>query len=172
MRVREQGVWYDIRFEFSGRTAIVTGAASGLGREIALELGASGALVIVSDLWDEACRPVVDEIVSAGGQAKAFAADVTDDLTSFLEQADPSAPWAGAKIFASRVRRNIKLAEAPSFGQSIFKYAPKCPGAQDYAALAAEVEAMPAAATLPPLKATVPMAAAPPVPPVETRRAA
>lgn len=69
----------DIRFDFSGRTAIVTGAASGLGREIALELGASGALVIVSDLKDEACRGVVDEIAAAGGKAKAFAADVTDE---------------------------------------------------------------------------------------------
>jgi len=80
-----------------------------------------------------------------------LATDVTDDLTSFLEQADATAPWAEAKIFNSRIRRNIKLAEAPSFGQSIFRYAAKCPGAQDYAALAREVEAMPAAATLPPL---------------------
>jgi len=30
------------------------------------------------------------------------------------------------------VRRNIKLAEAPSFGQTIFDYAPRCPGADDY----------------------------------------
>jgi NAD(P)-dependent dehydrogenase (short-subunit alcohol dehydrogenase family) len=81
----------DIRFDFSGRTAIVTGAASGLGREIALELGASGALVIVSDLKDEACRGVVDEIAAAGGRAKAFAADVTDEdamreMASFAEK--------------------------------------------------------------------------------------
>jgi len=81
----------DIRFDFSGRTAIVTGAASGLGREIALELGASGALVIVSDLKDEACRAVVDEIAAAGGKAKAFAADVTDEdamreMASFAEK--------------------------------------------------------------------------------------
>lgn len=69
----------DIRFDFSGRTVIVTGAASGLGREIALELAASGALVIVSDLHDDACRAVVDEIASAGGEARAFAADVTDE---------------------------------------------------------------------------------------------
>jgi chromosome partitioning protein len=85
-----------------------------------------------------------------------LATDVTDDLTSFLEQSDPNAPWAGAKIFDSRIRRNIKLAEAPSFGQSIFRYAAKCPGAQDYAALAREVEAMPAAAALPLLRAAAP----------------
>lgn len=68
-----------------------------------------------------------------------LAADVTDDLNLFLEGSDSEAPWAHAQVFASRIRRNIKLAEAPSFGQSIFDYAPTCPGAHDYSALAAEV---------------------------------
>ena len=68
-----------------------------------------------------------------------LASDVTDDLRAFLEQSDPEAPWANAQIFKARVRRNIKLAEAPSFGQSIFDYAPKCPGALDYAALIDEL---------------------------------
>ena len=48
-------------------------------------------------------------------------------------------PWAKARVFATRIRRNIKLAECPSFGQSIFGYAPNCHGAEDYAALAREV---------------------------------
>jgi chromosome partitioning protein len=68
-----------------------------------------------------------------------LAADITDDLTAFLDKSDPDAPWAHAAIFRSRVRRNIKLAEAPSFGQSIFEYAPQCPGATDYAALVNEI---------------------------------
>ena len=38
-----------------------------------------------------------------------------------------------------RIRRNIRLAECPSFGQSIFAYAPGCHGADDYTALAKEV---------------------------------
>jgi chromosome partitioning protein len=71
-----------------------------------------------------------------------LAADVTDDLMEFLNQSDPEAPWATAKVFENRVRRNIKLAEAPSFGQSIFEYAPNCPGALDYCALAKEVIAL------------------------------
>ena len=70
-----------------------------------------------------------------------LAADITDDLVHFLEQSDPRAPWKNARIFDSRIRRNIKLAEAPSFGQSIFDYAPKSPGAVDYAALITEVVA-------------------------------
>lgn len=68
-----------------------------------------------------------------------LAADVTDDLQRFLKGSDPQAPWSSARVFATKVRRNIKLAEAPSFGQSIFAYAPGSPGAQDYGALVLEV---------------------------------
>lgn len=68
-----------------------------------------------------------------------LAADVTDDLQRFLSASDPQAPWSGAQVFGTKVRRNIKLAEAPSFGQSIFAYAPGSPGAQDYGALVLEV---------------------------------
>lgn len=75
-----------------------------------------------------------------------LAADVTDDLVSFLERSDPEAPWAQTRIFESRIRRNIKLAEAPGFGQSIFDYAPDSAGAQDYGALAEEVLRLEAAA--------------------------
>ena len=50
-----------------------------------------------------------------------------------------SVPWAKARIFQTRIRRNIKLAECPSFGRSIFAYAPTCNGAQDYMALAQEL---------------------------------
>lgn len=68
-----------------------------------------------------------------------LAGDVTDDLTMFLEQSDPQAPWANAKIFSTKIRRNIKLAEAPSHGTSIFQYDPSSAGAQDYQNLVLEV---------------------------------
>lgn len=48
----------------------------------------------------------------------------------------------GDRVFKTRIRSNVKLAEAPSHGQSIFAYEPRCKGAEDYAALAEEVEAM------------------------------
>lgn len=48
----------------------------------------------------------------------------------------------GSKVFKTRIRSNVKLAEAPSHGKSIFAYAPGSAGAEDYAALAGEVEAM------------------------------
>ena len=68
-----------------------------------------------------------------------LAADVTEDLRHFLQSSDSDTPWANAVIFRTRIRRNIKLAEAPGFGQSIFDYAARCHGAQDYGALAGEV---------------------------------
>jgi chromosome partitioning protein len=68
-----------------------------------------------------------------------LASEVTDDVASFLAaQGDTNAPWAHTRLYATRIRRNVKLAECPSFGQSIFHYAPGCPGAQDYEALAEE----------------------------------
>ena len=68
-----------------------------------------------------------------------LAADVTEDLRYFLEESDSDTPWANTQIFRTKIRRNIKLAESPSFGQSIFDYAPRCPGAIDYSGLAEEV---------------------------------
>src|SRR5206468_4735695 len=66
--------------------------------------------------------------------------EVIRDLQEYLDKSrGTTVPWAKARIFATRIRRNIKLAECPSFGQSIFAYAPSCHGAEDYMALAQEV---------------------------------
>jgi len=66
--------------------------------------------------------------------------EVIDDLGHYFDgRKHPNAPWADAKLFRTRIRRNIRLAECPSFGQSIFQYAPTSRGAEDYASLAAEV---------------------------------
>lgn len=69
-----------------------------------------------------------------------LAAEVSDDVDEFFaERAEMSDAWAQARSFNTRIRRNIRLAEAPSFGQSIFEYAPQSNGAVDYRALADEV---------------------------------
>jgi chromosome partitioning protein len=66
--------------------------------------------------------------------------EVVGDLQEYLDKSrGTNAPWSKARIFATRIRRNVKLAECPSFGKSIFAYAPNCHGADDYAALAQEV---------------------------------
>lgn len=72
--------------------------------------------------------------------------EVTGEVESFLEQSrGKNEPWSEAHIFQTHIRRNIKLAEAPSFGQSIFQYAPSSAGAADYGVLAEEVLKMGAA---------------------------
>lgn len=69
-----------------------------------------------------------------------LAAEVSDDVEAFFrKRAKTSDARAQTRIFATRIRRNIRLAEAPSFGQSIFEYAPQSNGAQDYRALTDEL---------------------------------
>jgi NAD(P)-dependent dehydrogenase (short-subunit alcohol dehydrogenase family) len=61
------------------KTALVTGAARGIGRGIALKFAAEGARVGVMDLDENACRQVVDEIKAAGGQAVALVGNVSKE---------------------------------------------------------------------------------------------
>jgi chromosome partitioning protein len=69
-----------------------------------------------------------------------LAQEVVQDLQEYLDRSrGTNSPWAMARIFKTRIRRNIKLAECPSFGQAIFAYAPTSHGASDYSALAREV---------------------------------
>lgn len=69
-----------------------------------------------------------------------LAAEVSDDVQEFLGRSqDGRLPWSDARTFQARIRRNIRLAEAPSFGQSIFQYAPASHGAEDYKLLALEI---------------------------------
>jgi len=59
--------------------------------------------------------------------------EVKSDIETFLDNArGTGSAWAEAKVLPVYIRRNIKLAEAPSYGQTIFEYAPDCHGAEDY----------------------------------------
>ena len=69
-----------------------------------------------------------------------LASEVIGELNRFFEAArGTDQPWADGQVFQPPVRRNIKLAEAPSFGQSVHAYAPDSNGAQDYLALARSI---------------------------------
>ena len=66
--------------------------------------------------------------------------EVVGDLESFLEAArEANLPWSRAELFKTVIRRNVRLAESPSHGRTIFDYEAKCHGAEDYTALAREV---------------------------------
>ena len=69
-----------------------------------------------------------------------LASEVIGDVEQFLnDERDSNSVWSHAYSFDTRIRRNIRLAEAPSYGQSIFHYAASSNGAQDYRSLAMEV---------------------------------
>lgn len=64
--------------DLQGRSAIVTGAASGIGAAAAKALGAAGAAVLLGDIDVARAKAVAEEIVAAGGQAAATHLDVAD----------------------------------------------------------------------------------------------
>lgn len=67
-------------------------------------------------------------------------AEVIEDVRAFLGSArNTPVPWSSARLYETMIRRNIKLAEAPSYGQSILDYASDSNGAKDYEVLAAEI---------------------------------
>jgi NAD(P)-dependent dehydrogenase (short-subunit alcohol dehydrogenase family) len=61
-----------------GRAAIITGAASGIGRASAMRFASEGASVAVADVRAERAQQVADEIVATGGRAIAIGVDVSD----------------------------------------------------------------------------------------------
>ena len=77
-------------YDVGGRSAIVTGAGSGIGRAIARLLAANGAAVLVTDINEAGAKAVADEIHAAGGTAASLAGDVAD-----LEFAQLSVATAG-----------------------------------------------------------------------------
>jgi chromosome partitioning protein len=69
-----------------------------------------------------------------------LAGEVSEDVNAYFErERRPGCVWSDARVFTTRIRRNVRLAEAPSYGQSILQYAPTSNGADDYRQLAEEV---------------------------------
>ena len=68
--------------------------------------------------------------------------EVKADIEQFLTNArGTDSAWAEARILPTFIRRNIKLAEAPSYGKTIFEYEQNCHGAEDYQKVAQFVDA-------------------------------
>lgn len=85
-----------------GRVAVVTGAARGIGRAIALRLGSEGARVVVNHPGEiEPAESVVAEILAQGGQAVALEADVSEAPAVQQMFADTVAQWQGVDILVN-----------------------------------------------------------------------
>jgi 3-hydroxybutyrate dehydrogenase len=84
-----------------GKSAIVTGAASGIGRAIAGAFARAGARVAVADLTLEAAEAAAGEIVAAGGDAIGLAMDVTDEAAVGAGVASAVAAFGGVDVLVS-----------------------------------------------------------------------
>ncbi len=86
---------------FDGRIAVVTGAASGIGKVIALRLAAEGATPVIADLNLDAAKATAEEIKARGGDAFAVAMDVTDEAQVEQGIADVVAKYGKIDILVS-----------------------------------------------------------------------
>ena len=89
------------RREIEGSRAIVTGASSGIGREIALELARQGAELVVVARREERLRKLADEIHTGGGRAEVVAGDVTREATRQRAVDSAQASFGGLDILVN-----------------------------------------------------------------------
>ena len=68
-----------IKHDLTGKVALVTGSASGIGKDIAQTFAKAGAIVAIADINIDNAQSVVDEIQNQGGQAIAIEMDVTNE---------------------------------------------------------------------------------------------
>jgi 3-hydroxybutyrate dehydrogenase len=87
--------------KLEGKCAIVTGAASGIGKEIALTYAREGAKVAIADLNPAAADAAAAEIRAAGGQALGIAMDVTNEDQVDAGAAEVASQWGGIDILVS-----------------------------------------------------------------------
>lgn len=87
--------------ELAGKTAVVTGASTGIGNATAQRLAAEGAQVVVAARSAEKLDTLVDEIESAGGSALAVPTDVADedDIDALFEST--TAEYGGVDVLVN-----------------------------------------------------------------------
>ena len=87
--------------KLKGKSAIVTGAASGIGKDIARVYAREGAKVAIADLNKDAAEAIANEIRASGGQAIGIAMDVTDERAVNDGVAAVVATFGGVDILVS-----------------------------------------------------------------------
>ena len=83
------------------KVCVVTGSASGIGKEIAVTYVCEGGKVVIADLNLEAAEAVATEIKAQGGQAMALAMDVTDEAQVNTAIASVVNAWGGVDVLVS-----------------------------------------------------------------------
>ncbi len=83
------------------KVALITGSASGIGKEIALEYAKQGAKVVIADLALDAAKATAEEIAKSGGTAMAVAMNVTDETQVDKGVADAVNTYGGLDIMIS-----------------------------------------------------------------------
>lgn len=87
--------------KLNGKVCIVTGAASGIGKEIALTFAREGAKVAIADVNKAAAQTAADEIIGSGGSAMAVAMDVTNEDQVNAAVAEVVSAWGGVDVLVS-----------------------------------------------------------------------
>jgi NAD(P)-dependent dehydrogenase (short-subunit alcohol dehydrogenase family) len=88
-------------FDLTGKTALVTGAASGIGHAIALRLARAGAFVYVADRDRDGARKAAAELASAGGQGEALVLDIADASSVAQARAEVEGRWTALPILVN-----------------------------------------------------------------------
>jgi 3-hydroxybutyrate dehydrogenase len=92
------------------KVALVTGAASGIGKEIAILFANEGAKVVIADLNQDGADKAADEIKAKGGQAMGVAMDVTDEAQVEAGFAKVAQAWGGVEVMVSNA--GIQIVES------------------------------------------------------------
>ena len=87
--------------KLKGRVALVTGAASGIGKEIAFTYARAGGKVAIADMNKAAAQAAADEITAAGGVAMAVVMDVTSEDQVNAAVGEVVAAWGGVDVLVS-----------------------------------------------------------------------
>ncbi len=106
--------------KLAGRIALITGAGSGLGREMARTFAREGARLALNDIRREGVQVVAEEIDATGGEAKVFIADVSDSVEVRAMFDGVGSTWgdldilvnnAGIAVVSDTVKQNMVTAQ-------------------------------------------------------------